>query len=237
MKRLGIISAAIISMVMLATSAFAQDFDKGVGAYDAGDYATALQEFRPLAEQGDADAQYNLGFMYSEGKGVPQDYAEAVKWYRLAAEQGHAEAQNKLGTRYDNGMGVPQDYAEAVKWYRLAAEQGNALGQNNLGFMYSEGKGVPQDIAEAVKWWRLAVEQGQAAAQYNLGVSYLKGEGSLRKDNSLAYMWFHLLLINGNELGGEPRNIAAEEMTPQAIEQAQAMARECLDSNYKNCGY
>ena len=81
MKRLGIISAAVISVVMLATSAFAQDLNKGVDAYNAGDYATALQEFRPLAEQGNASAQNNLGWMYYKGQGVPQDYAEAVKWY------------------------------------------------------------------------------------------------------------------------------------------------------------
>ena len=86
MKRLGIISAAIISMVVLATSAFAQDLNKGVDAYNAGDYATALQEWRPLAEQGHVTAQFSLGVMYLNGKGVPQDYSEAVKWYQLAAE-------------------------------------------------------------------------------------------------------------------------------------------------------
>ena len=96
MKRLGIVSAAIISVVMLATSAFAQDFQKGADAYIAGDYATALQEWRPLAEQGYASAQYNLGQMYTNGEGVPQDYTEAVKWYRLAAEQGYADAQTNL---------------------------------------------------------------------------------------------------------------------------------------------
>ena len=102
MKRLGIVSAAVISVVMLATSAFAQDWDKGLDAYNAGDYATALQEFRPLAEQGHAQAQFNLGLMYDNGKGVPQDYAEAVKWYRLAAEQGYAYAQFNLGVMYYN---------------------------------------------------------------------------------------------------------------------------------------
>ena len=90
MKRLGIISAAVISVVMLATSAFAQDFQKGLEAYNAGDYATALQEWRPLAEQGYAKHKSMLGVMYDNGEGVPQDYAEAVKWYRLAAEQGDA---------------------------------------------------------------------------------------------------------------------------------------------------
>ena len=85
------------------------DFDKGLDAYDRGDYATALREFKPLAEQGDAYAQYNLGVMYDKGQGVPKDYKTAVKWYTLAAEQGDADAQNNLGLMYDEGKGVPQN--------------------------------------------------------------------------------------------------------------------------------
>jgi uncharacterized protein len=112
------------------------DFEKGVSAYDVGDYATALREWTPLAEQGDAGAQHVLGLMYAEGLGVPQDDRTAVKWYRLAAEQGLAEAQTNLGVAYSQGRGVPQDHGTAVRWYRLAAEQGYANAQYNLGLMY-----------------------------------------------------------------------------------------------------
>ncbi|HJL65723.1 MAG TPA: tetratricopeptide repeat protein, partial [Arenicellales bacterium] len=77
------------------------DFNKGVAAYESGDFATALGEFRPLAEQGDADAQYNLGVMYEKGRGVPQDDKIALKWFTLAAEQGFARAQHNLGVMYD----------------------------------------------------------------------------------------------------------------------------------------
>jgi len=118
-------------------------------AYVKQDYATALRLFRPLADQGDADAQNMLGLMYQAGHGVPQDYAQAVKWYRLAADQGHAWAQTSLGTMYDNGQGVPKDYAQAVKWYRLAADQGNAWAQSWLGAMYYLGQGVPKDYVLA----------------------------------------------------------------------------------------
>ena len=76
-------------------------FPKGFAAYQSGDYATALREWTPLAKQGDAVAQYNLGVMYAQGQGVPQDYKTAVKWYRLAAEQGNADAQYNLGVMYD----------------------------------------------------------------------------------------------------------------------------------------
>ena len=92
----------IIFTVLLVFSALAsaQDFDKGLQAYDRGDYAAALREWRPLAEQGNPVAQYSLGVLYIHGQGVPQNYAEAVRWYRMAAEQGYADALNNLGVMY-----------------------------------------------------------------------------------------------------------------------------------------
>ncbi len=92
-----------------------------MAAFKRGDYATAIREWRPLAEQGDAKAQYGLGLMYNEGKHVPQDYAEAVRWYRKAAEQGYADAQYNLGIMYKNGRGVTQDFVQAHMWFNLAA--------------------------------------------------------------------------------------------------------------------
>ena len=107
----GLIRTTITALVLVfnAGSILAQDFQKGFAAYQSGDYVTALQEWRPLAEQGDADAQQGLGVMYENGMGVLQDYKEAVKWYRLAAEQGDANAQNSIGFMYKKGVGVPQD--------------------------------------------------------------------------------------------------------------------------------
>ncbi len=125
----------------------------------AGLALTARREWRPLAKQGNANAQYNLGVMYDKGRGGPQDYAEAVKWYSKAAEQGVAEAQFNLGVMYGQGLGVPEDLAEAVKWYRKAAEQGNAGAQYNLGVMYGKGQGVPQDYVLAHMWFDLAVSK------------------------------------------------------------------------------
>ena len=101
------------------------DFKKGMSAYEAGDYATALKEWRPLAEKGNTDAQYGLGLIYDSGKGVPQNNAEAVRWYRMAAEQGDADAQSSLGFLYAKGQGVPQDLVQAHLWLYLAAAQGD----------------------------------------------------------------------------------------------------------------
>ena len=104
----------VMCCLALATPAWA-GFDEGMAAYQRGEYETALREFLPLAEQGDAAAQNNLGVMYDNGEGVPQDDAEAVRWYRKAAEHGNATAQYNLGDRYRLGLGVPQD--DAVQWY------------------------------------------------------------------------------------------------------------------------
>ena len=124
--------SAALYMSALSTGANA-DFDKGMAAYEAGDYQTALAEWRPQAEAGDTDAQYNLGLMYYEGECVPQDYAEAAIWYRRAAEQGVADAQNNLGVIYERGHGVPQDYLMAHMWYNLVGSGGSGLAQKKPG--------------------------------------------------------------------------------------------------------
>ena len=231
MKHITIILAFLIT---LSSPIAAQDFQKGYDAAQAGDFATALQEWAPLAEAGDASAQINLGFMYINGRGVPQDYKEAVKWYKLAAEQGFANAQYNLAKMYENGKGAPQDYAEAVKWWRLAAEQGFADAQYNLGNMYRQGQGVPQDYKEAVKWYKLAAEQGLAQAQYNLGVMYDNGDGVLQ-NNTMAHMWYNIGAAHGYEPGGSNRDKVAKRMTQAAIETATTMARECMSSNFNGC--
>ena len=140
------------------------EFKDAVSAYQKQDYKTALPLFINAAQQGHADAQFNLGEVYSNGEGAPQDYAEAESWYRLAALQGHANAQFNLGVMYEDGQCVPQDYTEAEKWYRLAALQGNVDAQFNLGVMFENGQGVPQDYAQAHLWFNLAATTGDASA-------------------------------------------------------------------------
>ena len=116
--------ALVLAIVCLAVAA-CDDIQAGVDAYLRRDYATALHEWRPLAEQGNARAQYYLGVLYSNGQGVPKDYVQAWQWYEKAAAQGIARAQYSLGTLYSNGDGVPQDFVQAHKWYSLAGANGN----------------------------------------------------------------------------------------------------------------
>ena len=112
----------------------------------AQDYAEAMKWYRKAADQGEAHAQTNLGYMYAQGHGVSKDDAEAVLWYRKAAEQGHARAQTNLAYMYLQGHGVPKDEAEAASLYRKAAEQGLPQAQNGLGVMYRDGLGVRKNL-------------------------------------------------------------------------------------------
>jgi TPR repeat protein len=143
-------------MLSVSHAAIADDFEDGVVAYGKGDFASVLRLWTPLAEQGNAKAQYNLGLMYDQGKDVAQDYKTAVKWYTLAAEQGNAWAERSLGIMYDNGHGVAQNYKTAIKWFTLSAEQGNVFAQINLGVMYEKGKGVAQDYVKSHMWFNIA---------------------------------------------------------------------------------
>jgi TPR repeat protein len=123
--RLRIVTLSLL-LVLSLQSTWASDFGNALDAADRGDYATALSLWRPLAQQGNALAQYNLGLMYFHGLGVVRDYREAVKWYRLAAQQGNPIAQYNLGMMYFNGLGVAQDPVRAHMWLNLsAAAQGH----------------------------------------------------------------------------------------------------------------
>ena len=158
--RILIIIPALFVSLFLGTPSYSADFDKGLTAAQNGDFAAAFKEWKPLAEQGLAKAQFNLGVMYEYGDGVPQDYKEAVRLYRLAAEQGFARAQFNLGVMYEYGHAVPQDYTKAVRLYRLAAEQGFADAQYNLGTFYGNGTGVVQDFVYAHMWLNIAASNG-----------------------------------------------------------------------------
>jgi TPR repeat protein len=171
------LTGVIVAVLLSASSAFAGASEDCAAAKDRQDYAEAFQRcgdstetakwFRKAAEQGDADAQGWLGFMYDMGEGVQKDSTEAAKWYRKAAEQGHAHSQFSLGEMYDGGRGVTQDYAEAAKWYRKAADQGDLWAQFNLGLMYQQGDGVPQDYVLAHMWFNLAAARNSDMARLN----------------------------------------------------------------------
>lgn len=162
MRHLMLILPVVFLTLLLANPVLSADFQKATDAYNKGDFATAMKEWTPLAEQGNASAQHNVGVMYKDGEGVPQDYKAAAKWFTLAAEQGIAAAQSNLGVMYDTGNGTLQDYIRAHMWFNIASSQGYKIGRKN-------------------------------------------------------------------------RDSIAKEMSPNQIETAQRLARECVQKNYKGC--
>ena len=183
------ISIFIIA-AFLSISTCLADYDEGLKAYKDKDYKTALKEFMISAKEGDAGAQFYLGFMYGDGKGVTQHYKEAVKWYRKAAEQGFSNAQHNLGFMYSNGKGVVQSYKEAVRWYRKAADQGFSNAQHNLGLMYYNGKGVVQNYIKAHMYWNLAARQGNKSSKRTRAIVEKKMTArQIAKAQELAGKW------------------------------------------------
>ncbi|HCC53716.1 MAG TPA: sel1 repeat family protein [Desulfobulbaceae bacterium] len=144
-------------------------FAEGIAAYERGYGKTARAELLPLAQRGEADAQYYLGRLYYyDVKGVRKDYRMSAKWFHRAARQGHAAAQYKLGGMYFSGRGVNPDDRKASKWWRLAGAQGHAEARNNLGAMFANGRGVPQSLIIAYALQTMAHANGNELAAENM---------------------------------------------------------------------
>ena len=224
----------IIAIVLLLAvqSASAVDFWAGSAYYLRGDFTAALREWRPLAEEGDARAQYYLGIMHANGEGVPENDRQAAYWFQESARQGNSQSQYHLGIMYANGEGVPEDDPQAVYWFRKSANQGDARAQFNLGVMYEFGEGVPEADRQAVNWYRRAAEQGHVRAQFGLGLMYADGAG-IPRDNVRAYAWFNLAAARGDErvrqLAKRRKATIREEMTSTQIIEAQLLSGVIAD--------
>jgi len=197
-------NVAIVTLGLFAPMLFAQPL-----------LAESAAEFRNAAEQGNAEAQSNLGFCYQKGKGVTESIIEAVRWYRKSAEQGYAKGQYNLGCCYAFGLGVEKDQAQSVKWFRKAAEQGYKEAQYNLGWCYKNGNGVEVDKVEGLKWYLKAAEQGHVDAQFNLGAGYYNGDG-VAKDDVEAAKWLRKAAEQGHEGAKEELRLMGMTATPVA---------------------
>ena len=138
-------------------------------AIERGEGSAARSLLRPLARQGQVEAQYWLGRAYFyELSGVNRDFGRAAYWWRRAAAAGHADAQYKLGGLYFAGRGVAQDDAQAAHWWRAAARQRQPEAMNNLGALLANGRGLPADAVLAYALQALSVELGNTLAAENL---------------------------------------------------------------------
>lgn len=189
-----------VAVVLMATMAASAGFARGTDS---------VEELVRIAERGDAQAQFDLGFMYATGiSHFEVDDAEAVTWYRRAAEQGFAPAQSALGRAYAHGPVLEQDFTQAATWCRLGAEQGDADGQLCMVSLYAGGCGVEQDYAESARWYRLAADGGSGVAQARLGDMYATGEDGVRQDPVEADKWYRRAVEPGTY---RFRNVAGVE--------------------------
>jgi TPR repeat protein len=228
----------VLATVLAFISAASADgtYQEGNNARLSGDYATALRIWRPLAEQGQKDAENGMGVLYHYGEGVPRDYDQAVKWYRLAMQHGSIKAEYNLGLAYSHGDGVAMDQSAALRYFTLAANDGLPQAQTELADEY--GAQAPPDFLKASKYYREAAIQGYAPAEERLGILYAYGDGVL-EDHITAYAW--LTLAYDNAFPEDKPEIDAQlytllQRTPGGqVAEGRRLAARCEQSHYQDC--
>lgn len=230
-----LISCLYISIILFSNYVNATGkFHDYAEARNKGEHELAFELLKPIAEDGNPQAQYLLGFTYQFDQIVPHDVQKAIYWYTKAAEQGHIEAQSALGGIYFTND-FERDYSQAAEWYRKAAKQGDKHSQAMLASMYREGQGVPQDYIESILLYKKSAAQGYSYVFSNIADMYFKGQGVV-KNYTLAHMWANLAVANGDNAAIEIRDDAAKKLTDTQILKAQRLAKNCVRLNYKNCG-
>jgi TPR repeat protein len=202
------------------------------------DFAAARAIYLDLANAGDAKACFNLGLMYHDGDGVQQNIEEAVNWYKKSAQLNYKEAQYILASLVFNREIQSVSYADAVQYYQQAAELGHVKSQLNLGMLYYRGDVITQDLNASFKWLSLAASNNNSEAQGYLANLYMQGIG-VAQDVVKAAMW--LMLATQNEdnrfINKHTKilNYTTSQMSPEQIEAAIKMSKNCKSQSFKSC--
>lgn len=183
-------ASMVLAAVLWAVPCRAQDFGTGIDAYNRGDFAAAAATWKPLAERGDAKAQYMLGQLYRRGKGVERDYDLALKWFEAAADQGSPSAMYWLGWMYDNKKGMWLWHPDkAFAWYLKAGEAGDVEAEVKLADIYLTNSYTQRDEVQSNRWARQAAQKGKAIAAVWIGIGYEDGIGVARNFGT-ALAWY-----------------------------------------------
>ena len=218
----------------ITTLAQADRFDAGVSANERGHHATALRAWLPMAEEGVAEAQNNVGHMYEKGLGVAQNYAMAMQWYRRAAEQDLSEAKLNIGLLYYYGYGVATNHREAVSWFRAAAESELPEAEYMLGLAYEQGTGIDLDYREARRLFLKSARANYAPSQMMFAFMLQAGEG-IDSDPFRAYVWGKIAELNGSEEAIDVTSISTVLLEDEEVIEADNMVRQCLEKGLDNC--
>ncbi|RWX76928.1 hemagglutinin [Neorhizobium lilium] len=179
----------------------------------------APKSLSDAAASGDANALYQIGIRYTEGRGVQTDLAEAAKWYKLAADEGLPPAQYRYANLLEKGTGIPRDINKAADYYRKAAEAGNASAMHNLAVLYASGATGQPDYPLAVQWFSRAADLGVADSQFNLAILYARGNG-VKQDLEESYKWFAVAAENGDKDAAQKREEVAKAMRKEQLDSA-----------------
>ncbi len=196
----GFISPISALLLVISHQVLAMTPAEALQAYKNGDYSDAYTQLKTHAEQGHSDAQYYLGSMYHEGKGVTQDDARAVYWFRAAANQGNARAQFSLGNAYKNGRGMEQDDWMALNWWKRSALQSYPPAQYNVGIALLFGRGTAVDEQSALDWLNRAANSGYTPAKRMM--SQMTGKSA--RDDVNAVRNYHSHLASGEWVRERP---------------------------------
>ncbi|MFN3314381.1 MAG: tetratricopeptide repeat protein [Hyphomonas sp.] len=199
------------------------------------DESEAMRLLVELADGGSSEAQFILAGFYRDGQGVPLDETQAALLYRMAADQGHIESQYQLGLVLRTGNGVPRDQLEGMRRLTQAAEGGHRQAQMTLGEAYQHSDAY-RNPSEAIRWYRMAAEQGHPGAQFALAARFERGEG-VPRNTVTAHMWYNIAHSQGSYASEKTIERIESGMTREQIFEAQALATQCYNSDYKDCGW
>ncbi len=185
--------------------------------------AIGSEQLRSAAEAGNADAQYEVGVRFAEGRGVPRDLPKAALWLERAARQGLPPAQYRYGRLAEKGEGMSKDVAIARRYYEQAAAAGNVQSMHNLGVLYADGAFGQADLPAALNWFRKAAEHGVKDSQYNLGIFHARGI-SVPKDPAQSYIWFSLAAAQGDTDAATKRDQIGAKLDAAKVQSLKADA-------------
>lgn len=229
-----IITVFLVFLACTSTLAGAGQFEDAAEAHKNGDFDKEFKLLMPLAQQGSPSAQYHIGLLYQQGKGVKQDYKEAITWFERAAAKNEDRASYSLAQTYAMGLGVAVDYKKAADIFSKLAEKNDTDAQRQMGYMYYAGLGVEQNFEKSVYWYRKSAEGGDDLAQSKLGTAYVIGKG-VKEDWVHAMMWFNVAVDNGCSEVVKLRSQVLAKLTDEQKAKAEKLAKECTSRKFKDC--
>lgn len=230
----------ILSSISFEITQAAISYESGIAALQDGNYDAAVEHLLEAAEGGDARAQYGLGILTYQGRGIEKNKDDAIRWLRNAAQQGQLDAQAAFWQiRLGSGVSIlsPPAAEEAFSWMRTAAENGHLESQFQFAMQLLHGNNIlEKNLEEALRWFLLVARQGDAHAQHEAGAILFDDSGPMF-DIEAAYGWLSLAIANGRQAAVDIRQMAASHLSLEEKMAVDEKVNKCLDTNYSECDF